>query len=273
MREALCLVGTTGFEPAASPTPRVRATRLRHVPSRLFQYGLKECFVKSGCWAVTRSAPLAARRLNLGVTIGEEIKNLAKLLTNLSQGRALFAGLRFARLLGRFGRSRGGAEPCCQRGRRLQTSRRRLRRWCRSHFVAGSAAAVVGQFFLGAGNGVLLVIEQLFDSQGHLDVAAAISALAGVILLWRQHGKFGLPVTQHMRLHAGKFAHFADLEEQLFGSRDGCLVHLRKLAEIALWSQGRRFSGTRTAAMLTARRFQCQYLHLGPGSLVVRLNV
>jgi hypothetical protein len=45
-RSPFCLVGTTGFEPAASPTPRVRATRLRHVPSRLFQYGLKECFVK-----------------------------------------------------------------------------------------------------------------------------------------------------------------------------------------------------------------------------------
>ncbi len=26
------LVGTTGFEPATSPTPRVRATELRHVP-------------------------------------------------------------------------------------------------------------------------------------------------------------------------------------------------------------------------------------------------
>src|SRR5580704_10154569 len=27
------MVGTTGFEPAASPTPRVRATRLRYVPT------------------------------------------------------------------------------------------------------------------------------------------------------------------------------------------------------------------------------------------------
>src|SRR5260370_23211154 len=46
------------------------------------------------------SAPLAASRLNLSVAVGEQIKNLAKLLTDLSQGRALFAGL-----LGRFGRS------------------------------------------------------------------------------------------------------------------------------------------------------------------------
>lgn len=29
------MVGTTGFEPATSPTPRVRATGLRHVPNYL----------------------------------------------------------------------------------------------------------------------------------------------------------------------------------------------------------------------------------------------
>jgi hypothetical protein len=29
-----------------------------------------------------------------------------------------------------------------------------------------------------------------------------------------------------MRLHAGKLAHLADLEEQLFGNRDGCLIHM-----------------------------------------------
>src|SRR5713226_5584102 len=57
------------------------------------------------------SAPLAASRLNRRVAVGEQIKNLAKLLTDLSQGRALFAGL-----LGGFGRSSRsasgrGAEP------------------------------------------------------------------------------------------------------------------------------------------------------------------
>src|SRR6266576_4118149 len=40
------LVGTTGFEPATSRTPSVRATRLRHVPSKPFQYGAKTFFVK-----------------------------------------------------------------------------------------------------------------------------------------------------------------------------------------------------------------------------------
>jgi hypothetical protein len=32
------LIGTTGFEPATSSTPRKRATRLRHVPSTLEAY-------------------------------------------------------------------------------------------------------------------------------------------------------------------------------------------------------------------------------------------
>src|SRR5579863_758553 len=34
------MVGTTGFEPATSPTPRVRDTRLRYVPTDLLRSGL-----------------------------------------------------------------------------------------------------------------------------------------------------------------------------------------------------------------------------------------
>src|ERR1700732_4139940 len=34
------MVGTTGFEPATSPTPRVRDTRLRYVPTELLRSGL-----------------------------------------------------------------------------------------------------------------------------------------------------------------------------------------------------------------------------------------
>src|SRR5580765_415818 len=33
------MVGTTGFEPATSPTPRVRDTRLRYVPTELRRSG------------------------------------------------------------------------------------------------------------------------------------------------------------------------------------------------------------------------------------------
>jgi hypothetical protein len=34
------MVGTTGFEPATSPTPRVRDTRLRYVPTEQLRSGL-----------------------------------------------------------------------------------------------------------------------------------------------------------------------------------------------------------------------------------------
>ncbi len=34
------MVGTTGFEPATSPTPRVRDTRLRYVPTDCLRSGL-----------------------------------------------------------------------------------------------------------------------------------------------------------------------------------------------------------------------------------------
>src|SRR5437899_10537044 len=40
------MVGTTGFEPATSRTPSVRATRLRHVPSNLPKYPCKIEIVK-----------------------------------------------------------------------------------------------------------------------------------------------------------------------------------------------------------------------------------
>src|SRR5271154_2856947 len=39
------MVGTTGFEPATSPTPRVRDTRLRYVPTELRRSGLC-CFMR-----------------------------------------------------------------------------------------------------------------------------------------------------------------------------------------------------------------------------------
>ncbi len=58
----MLLVGTPRFELGASPTPRVRATRLRHVPSNLFQYGRKTSDVKSGNARLMISAGLELKR-------------------------------------------------------------------------------------------------------------------------------------------------------------------------------------------------------------------
>jgi hypothetical protein len=41
----MIMVGMTGFEPATSRTPSVRATRLRHIPSGKDKYLWKRAFV------------------------------------------------------------------------------------------------------------------------------------------------------------------------------------------------------------------------------------
>ena len=80
MRKAfLMLVGTTGFEPATSRTPSVRATRLRHVPSKPFQYGAKTFFVKH----TNRLLLFRAHRLQLCISLIKQIENLTKLLRDL----------------------------------------------------------------------------------------------------------------------------------------------------------------------------------------------
>lgn len=58
--------------------------------------------------AAPASTLLGKRRLNLSVAISEQIKNLAQLLSDLAQGRALFAGL-----LRRLSACSRHAEPRC----------------------------------------------------------------------------------------------------------------------------------------------------------------
>jgi len=45
----------------------------------------------------------------------------------------------------------------------------------------------------GAGDGETLVVEERFDAEGHLDVAAAVEALAGSAFVGVELGKFTLP--------------------------------------------------------------------------------
>jgi hypothetical protein len=86
------MVGTARFELATSRTPSVRATRLRHVPSKPFQYGAKRSFVKRrtiGCWNIPntddRSIFRFAHRFQFSVALIEQIQDLAKLVGNLLQ--------------------------------------------------------------------------------------------------------------------------------------------------------------------------------------------
>ena len=45
----------------------------------------------------------------------------------------------------------------------------------------------------GTGDGVALVVQEGFDAEGHLDVAAAVEALAGSAFVGVELGKFTLP--------------------------------------------------------------------------------
>ena len=47
------MVGPTGFEPATSPTPRERATKLRYGPTQLFEKDSNEnAFLKQAIFSV-----------------------------------------------------------------------------------------------------------------------------------------------------------------------------------------------------------------------------
>src|SRR5262245_12519049 len=94
-----------------------------------------------------------------------------------------------------------------------------------------TAAQLIRQPLLRAGDRVLVLVKQLLDPQRHLDVAFAIHTLSGAILLRREHRKLRFPVTQHVRLHAREFADFADLEEELFGYGYSGTTHSIKLPE------------------------------------------
>src|SRR6185369_11291041 len=80
-----------------------------------------------------------------------------------------------------------------------------------------TTANLVVESLLRARDRVLVLVKQLFDPQRHFHVAFAIDALAGAVLLRRQHRKFRFPVAQDVRLHTRELTNFPDLEKQLIG--------------------------------------------------------
>ena len=67
------MVGTARFELATSRTPSVRATRLRHVPSKQNQYGWKMLFVNRRDLLFR----LAAQSLKLFIALLKQVENFA----------------------------------------------------------------------------------------------------------------------------------------------------------------------------------------------------
>ena len=67
----------------------------------------------------------------------------------------------------------------------------------------------------GAGDGVALVVEEGLDAEDHLDVAAAVEALAGAAFVGLELGKFALPEAEDVGGQVAEFGDFADAEVEL----------------------------------------------------------
>jgi hypothetical protein len=168
------MVGTTGFEPATSRTPSVRATRLRYVPtactgcsvSLAFEKGQdgEEFFVQiEEKFALPLRGSFAARCRGVSVRGGAD-------------GAAIIRGGVGARVAG----------------------------------VFAMFLAALLEMFARAGDGEALFIEQALDFENGFDVFAAIEAMAAGTLHRLQHGKFGFPIAQDEGLGGRQAADFAD---------------------------------------------------------------
>src|ERR1700693_5285815 len=157
------MVGTTGFEPATSRTPSVRATRLRYVPTA--------CTVCSVSLAFEKGQDGE----QFFVQIEEEFALLAR-------GR-LAARCRSRNVRG------GGADGTAITGSGGIAA-------CN---IARFVAALF-EMFARACDSKTFFVEQALDFENRLDVFAAIQAMTAGALHRLQHGKFGFPIAQHERL-------------------------------------------------------------------------
>jgi hypothetical protein len=78
--------------------------------------------------------------------------------------------------------------------------------------ICGFAADAGGGFedLARAGEGVSLFMDELFDAQGDVQLAAAIEALAGATLVWLELGELGFPEAQDVGLDGADFGYVAD---------------------------------------------------------------
>src|SRR5439155_1210726 len=135
------MVGTTGFEPATSRTPSVRATRLRYVPTdKLTATGRKsEGRIGEGISTSKVSPPFEQRQ--------ESAQRIAQIEQHLAaQQLGLLLGVRSGR------------------------SAPRVFKICRARFLAKVPA--------GARNREPVVVEEPLDAEDHVDIFLAVEAKA-----------------------------------------------------------------------------------------------
>ncbi len=76
--------------------------------------------------------------------------------------------------------------------------------------LAGAELGLEG--LAGAGDGVPLVVEEVFDTEGHFDVASAVQALAGASLVGLELGELAFPETEDVGGNLAEPGDLADAE-------------------------------------------------------------
>src|SRR5271165_2890976 len=196
------MVGTTGFEPATSPTPRVRDTRLRYVPT-----GSDRRLPSMGRAAVQ---PRPSRLSSAFEKRQESAQGIAQIQQHLA----------VQELLARHASRLPGIA-------RIGASELELR--CAVLRIA-DAGVGIAQVASRAGYGKTFVVQQALDLQHHLHIRRAIQAMAACAFHRLQHGKLRLPVAEHERFQVRHAADFADAVKLFAQLWSGCRAgHFRFL--------------------------------------------
>jgi hypothetical protein len=88
-----------------------------------------------------------------------------------------------------------------------------------------SVAVGVVKSLASAGEGVSLGVDEALDFEGHLDIAAAVKALAGSAFIGLELRELRFPEAQDVGLDGADARHITDLEVEAIG--DGrCLVEI-----------------------------------------------
>src|SRR6267378_3877822 len=168
------MVGTTGFEPATSRTPSVRATRLRYVPTgKLTATGQGNQKAESGEGISTSkvSPPFEQRQ--------ESAQRIAQIQQHFA----------------------------------AQELRRAFRRMPLARAFRLEISFMLAQKPPRPSDGEAFVVEQPLDAEDHVHVILAVEAMAAGAFDRLEHGKLGFPVAQNERFEVRETADFANAVE------------------------------------------------------------
>src|ERR1700730_5444614 len=170
------MVGTTGFEPATSRTPSVRATRLRYVPTAVLTSNRPNQRAESQSESASlRLSPPFEKRQESPQSVAQIEKHFAA-----------------EELSGPLGGGIG--EQALGIGRPV----------------------LLAEVPARARDGESFIVEQALDAKDHVHVVLAIEAAATGALERLKHGKLSFPIAQHEGLQGRQPADVANAVEAFF---------------------------------------------------------